>query len=387
MSPKKALCFSICIRMVMVFFCISICFVRFIESDDETKQGLMEKDKRALVLAAEKADNKGCKNLLAKGVTLDGVLADGSTPLHLAALNSPGEESFTLLKEMLSYFGNPTVKDHEGRTPLHMACMNTKDIQKRNDAVALLLLNGGDINAFNNYGRTVIADIVTLQSKDNVETFMDCWGYLCTADAIEKAKNLAGSSAGIGLGYTDIYEVLAKKTNVLSSVAKSGLPEVVMRLLHGDWNEALELAEKEGALSLVLKEKYEKLSLLFIAVLRGEKKLAKALLAKGVKIDHQDNWGRNILHVLSGSCLLNEGEKIKLMNSALEKGAQSIGDKRGDTIVHIAVKNNYVSMVIFLKEKYKEKISFGHRNNNGDRPVDIASRYGKSKLIELLSSS
>lgn len=387
MNPKKALYFSICIRMLMVFFCISICFVKFIESDDETKQGMMEKEKRDLVLAAEKADTESCKKLMERGVPLDGVLADGSTPLHLAALNSVGDESYGLLKEMLYFFANPTVKDHEGRMPMHRAATNTKNIERINEVIAFLMLYGADINAENNYGRAVLSDLVTLQSADNVENFLEYWGSLCSERSIEKAKELAGSSAGLGLGNTEIYKRLVKKRTTSELMSASGIHEVIMKVLKGEWEEALKIAEKEHAFGVCVPEKYGKLSLLFIALLRGEKKLAKALLEKGVSMDYTDSWGRNVLHIITGSNLLDEREKIKLLEKALSKGAKSREDSKGNTIIHTAVKNNYVSLVMALKSGYAEQIAFGHKNKQRDRPVDIALRYGKTKMIDLLGTN
>jgi ankyrin repeat protein len=382
MDPKKALYFSICIRMLMIFFCISICFVKFIESDDEIKQGLMEKEKRELVGAAEKADIGQCKKLMEKGVPLDGVLADGTTPLHLTALNSVGDESFGLLKEMLYFFANTRVKDHEGRTPLHLACTNTKNIERRNDVIALLLFYGAEIQTENNYGRAVLSDLVTLQGVDGVDNFLENWGYLCSEDEMEKAKKLAGSSAGIGLGNTNMYATLIKKRSI--NKAKNDVPDIVFRLLNGEWEKVL---AEQNATRVCLSEKYGKLSLLFIALLRGEKKLAKGLLEKGVAIDYVDGWGRNILQIITGSCLLDESEKIKLIERALEKGAQSREDIFGNTMIHLAVKNNYISLLHLLKSKYEGVMSFMHRNKQGDRPVDLAIRYGKSKIVDMLGIS
>ena len=79
-------------------------------------------------------------------------------------------------------------------------------------------------------------------------------------------------------------------------------------------------------------------------------------------------------------------ERFTPLELALEKGAVSIGDREGNTLIHLAVKRNYVELIKFVKEKYSKGISLVHRNKRGDRPVDIATRYGKTKIVETLES-
>ena len=43
-------------------------------------------------------------------------------------------------------------------------------------------------------------------------------------------------------------------------------------------------------------------------------------------------------------------------------------------------------MLLLLMSKYGDSMSFAHRNKQGDRPVDIAIRYGKSKVVEILGT-
>lgn len=385
MNPKKALYFAIGIRMLMVLFCISICFVKFIESDDAT---VMDKEEKALVMAAYKADTVTCEKLFVKGVSTKGRIADGSTPLHLTALNSQGESSFSLFKKIVfMYFGEVEAKDHTGRRPLHLACLNVKNIERRNETVAWLLLCGADISAENDQGRDILSDVVTLQSRDNVSDLMGHWGCLFGKESVRKAMDLAGWSAGVGLGYTDIYEVLKKNYSIDECAKKSGLDKVVFELVKGDGLERINEWEKEGKLSLIMPEKYGRMPLIFVAIFRGEKKLAKEMLKrKSELVNPQDSLKRNVGHIVAGSSKMKEEDKIKLLGFALEKGCKVTGDINGETMLHVCVRTGQENVLSFLMSALKERAPCEQRNANGDRAIDIAIRFGRTKMVDILSS-
>jgi len=72
--------------------------------------------------------------------------------------------------------------------------------------------------------------------------------------------------------------------------------------------------------------------------------------------------------------LLNYGANINQRNVA------------GDTIIHIAVRKNYVPLIKYLIDRFSINIDLTVKNNAGETPVSLAKKLERKDIISLFNS-
>jgi hypothetical protein len=106
-----------------------------------------------LVAAAEASDTRFLSALLDAGASMDTKLLPrlSESLLHVASSCSPAATAMLLKRG-----ANPNTLDFSHARPLHAVCSRNFDIEKKIDAIKLLLAAGADVNAPTKDGRTAL---------------------------------------------------------------------------------------------------------------------------------------------------------------------------------------------------------------------------------------
>lgn len=372
----------------MIFFSITLCFVKFLDSDDQVRQTEYEKSKKLFALKARSADYEGCKKLLEVGIGLDGIFSDGSSALHFAVLNSDGERSYMFFNELLSFFPDIALKNNDGKAAVHFAA-RIKDQKRRIDVLIKLLMHGASLGSVDTFGKSVVDEVVSEGSRENMEFFWQRLSCVLNKELIDKAKKFAGGEAGNGLGLTEIYKLMNKKVLGYQACASLvGVEEVFMVLL-GDDQEAIKdyFSKMPQARTKKSGIDWFGYTVLQVSILRGMKGTVLYLLEHDdIDVNEKNAYGCNALHAVVGSSLLSFSDKKELVDVLVMKGCTlSSQDKYGQTPLHVALRRNDLDLVKYLLNHYRSEVGLELRNVWSDRVIDIANRHWSKELIELLA--
>jgi len=299
-------------------------------------------------------DNKKVADLLAETIDLEALDDSGDTPLHW----SIRKHNLKMVKLFIEHGADINAKDSQGNKPLDVAhLIRNKDIiglleskgakkspEKKHQPVPTisqeeflknlekLISEGGDINALDSEGKTLLHDAAIYGFEDAVRFLLN------------KGAN-PNATADVDL------------TPLHIALSRSNLEMTKMLIDHG---ADVNMARKGGFTPLGLA----------VTAQHNRLELSELLIDSGANIniaaEHVD--GQTPLHMSVSSVF---GGKLPLIKLLLEKGADvNSRDRSGATPLHEATRRGYKEIVELLIENNAE---INAVDNEGMTPLDYAS--------------
>ena len=160
---------------------------------------------------------------------------------------------------------------------------------------------------------------------------------------------------------------------------------VVDRGLHGDLSTILEDLKTTRVDLNVQSTELSKQTALHIAVLRGDVKVAGALLKAGASPDLLNEMLETPLHIAAKLgmddvvALLLSHSKLAIVNWSMQGSRCKWG--QGNTAMHLACAAGHVGVIrILLANGADVDIT----NDTGERPIHLASRNGREEAVKVL---
>lgn len=339
---------------------------------------------------AVKADSPSTIRLLiSKGADPDAHDLLGNTPLHYAVR----WKSIKAATELIASGSTVNAKNTSGKTPLSDAARSGGT-----DMVSLLVSKGADINSSDSTGKTILTDAIQSEYPDMVElvikygasvNIQDMYGRNSYHEAVEvgnvKIIEMVRKAGGNPLSRDSFG-----KTPFSLSVLKG--PSVIDAVLAGDkyltdsdGNNPVHAAINSHAnaeiLEMIINKGYplnqrngKGLTPLEVAVQMGQTKSAIALIESGADPFVTDNNGECAVQL----AFLPGNEEIL---NALIDYSSSMTDLQGDGLLHYAAKSANTETINLLLEKGLDRTK---RNNAGETPYDIAKRWKRNDISNLL---
>jgi ankyrin repeat protein len=261
---------------------------------------------------------------------------------HDAAESGNLEKVKALIKE------NPGLasskEDTWGKTPLHYAAM-----RGHKDVVELLLANGADVNAEDNFGETPL-HCAADGNKDLVALLLSKGANVNATDRAGVTPLDIAASAG----HKDVAELL------IANKAEVNIHDAVDL---GDL-EKLKALLKENPY-LVSRKDNNGETPLHLAALYGSREAAEVLLANNADVNAKDNYGRTPLQMMSNK----EVADLLLANKA-------------DVNIHDAVRLGDLEKVKSLLKSTPELVA--SKDTQGCTPLHLAAGKGRKDMVELL---
>lgn len=313
----------------------------------------------------------------------------GNTPLH-AAVKWNG---FNNAKTLVALGVDVDAQNLSGKTALSDACRSAKK-----DMAILLIRSGADINATDATGRTVLMDAISSSNEDMVRLLLQykanvqvqemsgqnayheaaVTGNIGIINMIRKAGGnpLSRDAAGetpfslvLGAEISVIQAVLGNDTTISDSdgntpihiaVQKHASQKTMMQLL----NIGYPASQRNGQGLTPLNE----------AVANNEKNQALVLLEYGADPYLSTTSGENALTAVFKT------KNLELLD-AIAKYNATRSDRQGDGILHYAARFADKEIVEHLVSL---KLDKSVRNISGETPAQMAERWGRKDIAEIL---
>ncbi|EFW38090.1 ankyrin repeat protein [Treponema phagedenis F0421] len=281
----------------------------------------------------------------------------GKAPLHDAA----EQEQLNFIRLLIEYYAKINIGDETGKSPLADAV-----IYGRKEAVRMLLENGASPVQQDMYGRTAFHEAVNLGSLAIITEIRTAGGNPLARDSFGTTP----LSLALFMGDTFVDTVVGTNPMLANSDGDSPLHIAVAE------------NAKEHTLKLLLNKKYQVnkrnrtgSSALLTAVKNGRKNFCKDLLEAGADPFLTNNAGESPLSIM----LSEQTDMIDIFaNFAAQKT-----DVIGDTILHYAARIANAQTVKKLISM--NKFNLLERNTAGETPRDVALRWKRSDIAQLLN--
>ena len=286
----------------------------------DKKLSLLEE---TLLSAVRACDGLRVALLLAKGAPANVRLADGTSLLHIAAI----EGRLDVIESLLLAGARRDVLDGQGQLPVHIA------LKAGHGEAAILLLSRELCTRKDSEGQTPLHRIVEMQDPNLMLAVLAMNPSL-------KSKNVKGATP---------FQFALEKENV----------DVVTHLVSAE-------AEKEG-------NPYRAAHPLHHAAANESVKVVKRFIELGYSVNEQDRRERT---PLSHAVLANRLETAKLL---VDEGAQPrVFDEEGNSLVHLA---GYEEMLDWLVNELELPID--GRNKEKETPLFRAYRISPCVDVEM----
>ncbi|CAB0041466.1 unnamed protein product [Trichogramma brassicae] len=295
----------------------------------------------------------GCKRfiaicLLAKGANPNLANAEGSTPLHMIFKSDDDE----LMLEVFCYYNDTknqlvlvNVRDELGNTPLHYA-VRALNIETQHD-VRYLMKRGADPNVANQEGLTPL-QIICKGYLDNHELacvlFDDCKNHFkpVQVNAADKWGNTALRWA-VSRGHRGLLKMLLRNGANPNLTDANGLTPLEIVCTDRDNGDMVRMLFK------YTHDRYRPLNVdvqdvlgnapLYVALLRGDRRVAKALLRNGANPNLANSKGMTPLHII---CKREDDDNlVNLLFKTCDENQTEVQvnaqDKSGKTPLHTAL--------------------------------------------------
>lgn len=313
----------------------------------------------------------------------------GNTPLHAAVKWN----AFDTAKTLIALGVDVDAQNFSGKTALSDACRSAKK-----DMAVLLVRSGADINATDATGRTVLMDAISSNNEEMVRLLLQ---YKANTQVQEMSGRNAYHEAAL-TGNIGIITMIRKAGgNPLSRDAAGDSPfslvldadiSVIQAVLGSDTTISdsdgntpihIAVAHRAGKKTLMqlLNMGYpasqrngKGLTALNEAVADNKKNQAVVLLEYGADPYVATTTGENALTSVF---------KTKNMDllDAIAKYNSTRTDRQGDGILHYAARSAEKPIVEHLVTL---KLDKGARNISGETPAQMAERWGRADIAELL---
>jgi ankyrin repeat protein len=291
------------------------------------------------------------------------------TPMHFAAAS--GQK--TLVELLIAKRADINAKTNEGITPLHMAAK-----RDRPEVAEMLIARGADVNARTKSNETPLTEVARQGNKEFVD-------LLIARRADIDAKDQNGRtplgwalliatfvSPGSPVGQAMLSRLLSQLSPAEQAQFRNDL-----RRAKGQWREVAELLLNHGA-EASADSKGD--SPLYLATLLGDKKLAEALIDRGVDINYAGT-GAGAWETALHSAIAEKHQDIAelLINKGADVNARNMSAR---TPLHF--------LAVFVDDRKLAELMIKHgadvnaRDKNSWTPLSLATKAGNRQVAEAL---
>ncbi|MFC1843124.1 ankyrin repeat domain-containing protein [Candidatus Dependentiae bacterium] len=308
----------------------------------------------------------------------------GNTPLHWACLYNWPKVVDVILKN------KPVIneKNKTGMTPIH--CLwGIRKTGDRKKVAKSLFEQGANFNAQDNKGNSFLHRAVLLKDYDLVKLIATdrYFNHRVNFHLKNKKKQTA---MDIAKKFKDkkIIDMLKNNYDIYyldKKDKKDKITPLMIAAMRGDMYAGKILMKRPTIAKKINAKSKKKDTALHFAIRFGHVDFAKLLLGDKnlkVEVDVKNTKEDTPLHEVVN--IVNKKERGEALKLLFSKGADITENKKGETIIHLAVRKNMPELIKFMRENFGKMV----KNKKGKTALDLAKELGKKQdmadMIKLL---
>ncbi|XP_064648007.1 transient receptor potential cation channel subfamily A member 1 homolog isoform X2 [Lineus longissimus] len=333
-----------------------------------------------LHFAAMKGNEIAASELLGiNNIDIEATDKQDMTALHLAAThNQPA-----VARLLIDMGAQLRCIDEELSTPLHLACMEGSEM------IMKMLFEAGEKMD----GWVTVSQMVTDQDMDQstpLHKAVEGGHHAVAKECIERGADVNTCRGGWNTclhlaavtGDQDIVKLLLDNNARIDSL-NDQQETALHRAAAFDQTDVCEVLLERGA--LVEKKNKDNFTPLLVAANKGHERTVKCLMRRRADVFAMDKNEKTAIYWAAAEDKLAALKMLLSHPTVILANLIDIGDRYGNTPLHVAAEKGYVRIVKCLLE---HKAGKGLKNEDEQTPIHLASKFGRTNVIrELISAN
>jgi FOG: Ankyrin repeat len=336
-----------------------------------------------LMFAANEGMLPLAKGLFEKGADLNMINPINKyTALHYAVSN-PLIKNQEVAWYLMDVYANANIKNNVGNTPMHGA-INISILESRLKMIQKLVKNGGNINAQNNEGDTLLHMIVQFRDTYAVTAILKAWGSIIDLN-LKNKKGYTPHGLAEFLNFFDLAALFNTVTKIVSPTIYDthGLNGLMLAVIGNDMTCLKKMVSDLASVRSVSRDEYGNTPL-HIALAYENLPAIQLLIDKGADLGAKNKFGDTPLHYVIR--LSNQDARMNIAKKIIGSNLSYIDtpNNNGNTLLHYLVQYNDSKLMSFILTTYAGKINIKAQNKKFQTPYAMAIQFKREEISKLL---
>ncbi len=312
------------------------------------------------------------------------------TALHYAVSNNSSVNRLVVGEYLIDVFAALNIKNNLGATPLLLAAAIVIAAD-RSRIIEKLVKNGGDINAQNNDGDTILHVAAHSGDRYFVGDLLSQWGTILDLD-VKNKKGFTPKGLAVNLGFYGMSQSVYDMSQMFNDVKRitdantydsHGLNGLMLAIMRNDMTALKSMVSSRSVVNSISRDEYGNTPL-HIALAYNNEPVITLLLSNGADQTIKNKFGDTPTHYVVR--ILDPKKRMEIAKAIIAGNPKNIDipNNNGNTLLHYLVQYNDPGLMKYIIDTYGAQIALRAKNKKFQTPYMMALKLKRKEITDLL---